>query len=187
MRSLRQFPYTPRQVHGFWSGWGWFVVPDWNLTIAAPPKAGSSSLKQYFYECDMDNVTMVPRYKVNTSSEIFFVVRDPIDRFASLWRSKCRDKDNIGDYSVHGMSLDELMDYIEAGNRDIHWASQETLLNGLDANLIRLENLQQWFSDRGYGDLPTVNSTDGNVDIDDSLKDRILTHYAEDLILYNTA
>jgi hypothetical protein len=165
--------YTPRQVHGFWSGWGWFVVPDWNLTIAAPPKAGSSSLKQYFYESDMDNVTMVPRYKVNPDSEIFFVVRNPIDRFMSLWRGKCRDKDNISDYRVHGMQPDQLMDHIEAGNRDIHWALQDTLLNGLDANLIRLENLRQWFNDRGYGELPKANSTDGDVDIDDSLKNRI--------------
>lgn len=184
---MRKSAYTPRQVHGFWSGWGWFVVPDWNITIAAPPKAGSSSLKKFFYESEMDNVKMVPRYQVNPNSEIFFVVRNPLDRFISLWRGKCRDKDNIKDRRVYGMEPNQLMDHIEAGNRDVHWAFQITLLDGLDANLIRLENLNNWFTDCEYGELPKFNTTDGDVEIDDGLKKRILTHYADDLALYERA
>jgi len=184
---LRKSAYTPRQVHGYWSGWGWFVVPDWNLTIAAPPKAGSSSLKLFFYESGMDNVKMVPRYQVNPTSEIFFVVRNPLDRFISLWRGKCRDKDNIKDRRIYGMQPNQLMDHIEAGNRDVHWASQVTLLDGLNANLIRLENLDEWFNDRGYGKLSKFNATDGDIELDDVLTERILAHYSEDLALYSKA
>jgi len=186
---LRKGPYTPRQVHGFWSGWGWFVVPDWNLTIAAPPKAGSSSLKKFFYESEMDNVRMIPHNEVNPNSKIFYVVREPLDRFKSLWRGKCRDRDNIRDRRVYGMQPDELMQHILAGQTDIHWTPQVTLLNQLGGNvtLIPLALLGFWWKQSGFGKLDLFNSTEGEVEIDQSLKDQVLTFYSEDVILHNQA
>ena len=129
---------------------------------------------------------MLPKCEVNPNSEIFFVVREPVDRFKSLWRSKCRDEDNIADHRVCGMQPKQLMQHILAGNTDVHWAPQVKLLDGFDANLIRLENLDKWFSNRGYGELSKFNVTDGGVDIDDELREQILTFYADDLALYQT-
>lgn len=188
LKSFKKDPiYTPREVRGLWRGWGWFVVPDWNITIAAPPKAGSSSLKQFFYESEMDNVKMIPKCEVNPNSEIFFVVRDPLDRFASLWRSKCRDENNIKDYRVCGMQPNELMQHILEGNTDVHWAPQVKLLDGLNAKLICLENLNEWYSDRGYGELHKFNATEGDIEIDELLRNQVLTFYAEDAILHARA
>ena len=106
--------YTPRNVKGIWRGWGWFIVPDFGITIAAPPKCGSSSLKQFFYMNEMDDVRMVKRHEVNPDGDIYFVVRNPFDRFRSLWKSKCKNNGNILDKSVYGMSMNRLMDHIVA-------------------------------------------------------------------------
>ena len=189
LNTKKKFAYTPRQVHGFWSGWGWFVVPDWNLTIAAPPKAGSSSLKKFFYESEMDNVTMIPHHEVNPNSEIYFVVRDPLTRFESLWRGKCRDRDNISDRRVYGMQPKQLMEHILAGQRDIHWTLQTTLLYqlGSNATLIPLDMLGWWWKQSKLGKLEKFNTTDGEMDMDDELREQILTFYADDLTLYHKA
>ena len=170
VHANKRSAYTPRQVHGFWSGWGWFVVPDWNITIAAPPKAGSSSLKKFFYESEMDNVKMLPKCEVNPNGEIFFVVRDPVERFASLWRGKCRDRDNIKDRRVYGMQPNELMEHVLAGNTDVHWAPQVQLLDGLDVKLLPLEMLGFWWKQSNFGSLSKFNATEGEMDIDDELK-----------------
>ena len=130
---------------------------------------------------------MVPRYQVNPNSEIYFVVRNPLDRFKSLWRSKCRDAANIKNYSVCGMKPNELMEHILEGNRDVHWTHQLTLLDGLEVNLIPLELLDSWWQQCGYGELERTNITEGEVEIDDELREQILTFYADDVELYRDA
>lgn len=179
--------YNPRKSDGLLRGFGWFVVPEWDIVIAVSPKCGSSSFKQFFYMHEMENVQMIRRYEVNPNSEIYFVVRHPLDRFISLWKSKCRDRARIMDTSVYGMTQQELMDHILAGRRDVHWTPQTTLLGDVKATLIPLENLNQWWSDSGYGALCRFNSTDGEVMLSDELKNRILTFYADDVMLYDRA
>ena len=167
-------------------GFGWFYFRQWDMTIMAPTKCGTSSIKQFIWMHKLsDSVSLVRQHEVTGS--LFAVVRNPYERFASLWRSKCRDKYLIADKRVHGMSPSQLMDHILAGNRDVHWTPQSTLIGKLAPTLIPLPKLNEWWRDRNYGELGTFNSTDGDTEISEELKSRILTFYADDVMLYNTA
>ena len=176
--------YKPRLRDGMWAGWGYFVVPQWNLTIAAPPKAGSSTLKQFFYMNEID-CTYVPHKEVR--GPLYFVVRHPLDRFVSLWKGKCRDKRSIARREVHGMTLEELMDYIESGATDVHWTPQTKLVGDLDATFIPLESLNWWWHQSGLGSLGTFNTTEGDIEVSDDLRQRVLSFYADDIELYHKA
>jgi hypothetical protein len=44
-----------------------------------------------------------------------------------------------------------------------------------------------WWKQSGLGKLGRFNVTEGDVDIDDELKKRILTYYADDLTFYHKA
>ena len=191
----RELGYGPRKVVkivdgrelGIWRGWGWFIIPEWNITIAAPPKCGSSSLKQFFYMHEMNSVRMIEHNEVNRNSNVFFVVRNPEDRFASLWKSKCRDNAPILDKRVYGMSPNELVKHIIDGNSDVHWTPQIKILGNIEAKLIPLEKLNEWWANRGYGDLGRFNKTEGDVELGADILEWIKEHYAEDHALYKKA
>ena len=184
-RLLMPNPYHPRiQKNEKFAGYGWFYVPSWNLSIGAPAKAGSSSLKHYMtvndVECKYTLQNQIPK-----KSDIYFVVRNPYQRFVSLWKSKCRDKRAIADTDVHGLSPRALMAHISSGKKDVHWTPQANLIRGLqNVNLIPLEKLNDWWWDRGYGTLEVVNPTDGSVELCETICDWMRDFYAEDFILY---
>lgn len=119
--------------------------------------------------------------------QAFFVVRHPVDRFCSLWRSKCRDEASIANINVHGMSPQELMSHIENGATDVHWTPQVELIKNLNPTLIPLESLNWWWHQSGLGSLGVFNATEGEIEMSDDLKQRILTFYADDLKLYHKA
>ena len=181
-------PYYPRiQKNEKFAGYGWFYVPSWNLSIGAPAKAGSSSLKHHMTVSDVDCKYILQK-QIPKSSDVYFVVRDPYERFMSLWKSKCRDERAIADKDVHGLSPHALMAHISSGKRDVHWTPQANLIKGLqNVNLIPLENLNEWWSDRGYGELEIVNPTEGGMEIDETIRAWLRDFYAEDFILYSQA
>lgn len=179
-------PYHPRIVDDQFQGWGWFYVPEWNLSIAAPPKAGSSSLKRFFTNNDIDCMYL-KHSNVPESSDKFFVVRNPFDRFASLWRSKCRDKRNIKDKDVYGMSPRALVAHISSGKKDIHWTKQSDLIGNKEVTLIPLEKLNDWWRDNGYGELEVYNKTSGTMQTNQLIHEWLCNHYAEDFMLYTKA
>ncbi len=182
MRDLRS-PYKSGKTQaGEFRGYGWFHVPRWNITIAAPPKGGSSSLKQFMWINEIE-CSYIPHNQVKGIS--FFVIRDPVSRFCSLWRSKCRDHGNIRHkHILYGMSPSELMDYIKSDAKDVHWTPQVKLIGTLAPILIPLEQLNSWWSESGYGKLQAFNTTEGSVDIDPK---RIVDFYAKDMELYTNA
>ena len=183
--------------------WGWYELPDWNITIAAPFKCGSTTLKHFIHDND------IPFYHILHSQirgDAYFVVRNPVERFMSLWRQKCRDKSvNVimvqgGEYVVGSPNYnrrtwdtladatpEELMDYIEAGNSEPQWTPQTKILGNLNATCIALDDLNDWWTNQGYGDLQSarINSTSGTEVLSDDLTQRILTFYAKDVELYN--
>jgi len=169
---------------GQFRGYGWFYIPQWNITIAAPPKGGSSSLKQFMANNEIE-CYYIPHNQV--TGDVYFVVRNPLDRFASLWKSKCRDKANISNKQVHGMAPWELMSYIESGAKDVHWTPQTMLIGNLTPTLIPLDSFDLWWDHNGFGELGKFNATEGEVEISESLKNKVLTFYAEDVILYARA
>lgn len=178
-------PYHPRiQKNEKFAGYGWFYVPSWNLSIGAPAKAGSSSLKHYMTVNDVE-CKYILQNQIPKRSDIYFVVRNPYQRFASLWKSKCRDKRAIADTDVHGLSPRALMAHISSGKKDVHWTPQADLIKGLEnVNLIPLEKLNDWWADRGYGDLEVVNPTAGEMPMNETIHAWLCNFYAEDFILY---
>lgn len=164
----------------------WVYFPRQKVSLLVPPKCGTSSVRQFIWMNELENtVKRIQHYQV--TGNIFFVVRDPITRFVSLWRSKCRNKENLLDKRVHGMSPNELMTHIESGAKDAHWTPQVELIKNLNPTLIPLESLNWWWHQSGLGSLGVFNATEGEIEISDGLKQRILTFYADDLKLYHKA
>lgn len=112
-----------------------------------------------------------------------FIVRDPVSRFCSLWRSKCRDKANIADKSVWGMSSIQLLEHIESGARDVHWTPQYKLIGNLKPKIIPLEKLNDWWLQ--FGELGYFNKTDE--EIPDINPKHIVDYYWKDMELYTKA
>ncbi len=158
----------------------WYHFKDYNFTIMAPNKCGSASIRQFIWMNEIED-----RIDINQIiGEACVVVRDPVSRFCSLWRSKCSDKTNLTDKRIYGFTPEELMSHIEAGHKDEHWTSQTELIGNLDPTLIPLEHLNEWWFDRGYGKLGNFNVTEGSVDINPK---RIIDFYWEDMELYAKA
>lgn len=157
-----------------------------------PPKCGSSSLKQFVWMNEMeDQVPFLKWYQVlPTEDNVYVVARHPLDRFCSLWKSKCNNgypSDRTVKKQIYGMTPTELMDYIEGGARNTHWTPQHELIGERSATVLPLEMLGFWWKQSGYGELGRFNATEGDVEIDDVLRKRVLTFYAEDVTLYHKA
>lgn len=168
-------------------GQWWYMFRDWDFTIFAPPKCGSTAIKQFIYMHELDDRVLSLRQN-KVVGDLYFVIRDPLSRFCSLWKNKCRDEAYIGDaWPIAGMSPTELMDYIESGVKNVHWTPQYKMMGSLTPILIPLELFGFWWKQSGLGELGVFNSTEGEVDIDDELKERILAHFAKDLELYHKA
>lgn len=167
----------------------WFYFKEWKFTIMNPPKCGGSSIKQFIWMNELEDkiVHLMQNEAKKTPGENYVVIRNPLDRFASLWKNKCRDKDNIKDTEIYGMSPNQLMTHIENGHKDIHWTPQSAMIADANVKLIPLDMLGFWWRHNGLGELGVFNSTEGEVEIDNELKTRILTFYADDVILHNKA
>lgn len=190
--------YKPRlSSRGRWGGLGWFVIPQWNIIIGAAAKVGTCTVKDFMQGNNIE-CTYVPHHMVINNS-VHFIVRDPISRFKSLWRNKCRDGHG-GTYTentryptwrtLHHATPDELMDFIEAGNTDAHWMNQTKVLGQLQATLIPLETLDEWWEAQGFGDLRPYRANTtvrDDTEFSDALIKRIETFYADDIKLYNNA
>lgn len=185
--------YKPRQVNGRWIGYGWFEFPDWNLVLGMPPKNGTSAVKEYVWQCDI-NCTYIERDKVTEKRETYFVVRNPVAKFKSLWRNKCLERTR-GPVrykqwaALEGATPEKLMSVIEQGLREVHWTPQAELLGDIRATLMPLPEFSAWWTNRGYGDIESFipNKTVDDTVFDDELIERIETFYADDVELYNNA
>lgn len=185
------FTYEQKDAMGptRFSGHVWFYFNEWDFVITAPPKCGSSSIKQYVWMHEIDDRVSTPLHSdvKKMHCDKFAVVRNPLDRFASLWKSKCRDKMPVRNNAVHGMSPRALMEHIASGGRDVHWTPQYKLSKGLDVKLIALPNLNSWWAANGYGELGVFNKTSGTMEMDETIREWIRDFYAEDYELYTKA
>lgn len=174
---------VPRGVLNY----GWFYFKERNFSLGVPPKCGTGSVKQFIWMNELENdiISIEPN---KATCDAYFVVRDPLDRFCSLWKSKCRDAmpSNHRD-TIKNMTPEELMNFIESGVRDVHWSSQTRLLGNAKVTLIPHEFFGYWWKQSKLGKLGCFNATEGEADIGDELRKRILIHYADDLILYHKA
>jgi hypothetical protein len=105
----------------------------------------------------------------------FTVVRDPIERFKSLYSDFCMvRKDAIQE--IKGMSVDQLITYISKAenekNLNIHLRSQMYFLKAFRGDVFNLADL----------DLPQkLNQTNTTVELTDTQKERILKMWEPDL------
>ena len=63
-------------------GHWWYQFYEWDFTILAPPKCGSTAIKQFIHVNEI-SVSSLRQYQVR--GDCYFVTRDPLDRFRSLW------------------------------------------------------------------------------------------------------
>ena len=172
-------------------GFYWFYFCDWDFYIMAPPKVASTTLKQFVWMHEIEeSVHLLKQHQVPKTDNVYVIVRHPLDRFRSLWRSKCNDgypSDRTVKAQIFGKTPTELMDYIESGAPNVHSTPQHRMLGDHKPTLIPLEMLGYWWKQSGYGEIGKYNTTEGEVDIDDELRERILTFYADDVTLYHKA
>jgi len=168
-------------------GHSWYYFKEQNISLMAPPKCGSSSIKQFIWMNELENDIMMIKHH-EARGDIYCVVRDPVDRFCSLWKGKCRDKGHTRhNEHMHSLTPSRLMDFIESGVKDVHFTPQVDMHGALSPMLIPLQHFGSWWEQNIFGQLGKFNATEGIIDIDDELRARVLTFYAEDVILHTRA
>lgn len=181
----------------------WIHLKQFDVCYGVMPKNGSSSfygaLRRHYKlprpvtkgvhivnACDQLAYVAQPCTK-----KARFIVRHPLDRFESLWRSKCRDHHGtIGGHPVRDMSPQELFDYVREHD-DPHWRHQYPYVTTLDREptLVPLENFNEQFRlDTGIS-LWTMNPTEPSNDEGWTLQlmQEILDYYDKDLLVYERA
>lgn len=180
MREPLTLETRDKAEHKLGGQW-WYYFPEWKFTILAPPKCGSTAIKQFIYMNEKDVMSLRQHQVIG---KVVFVVRDPLSRFCSLWRNKCRDGAKIGDrWPIKGMTPTELMNYIESGERNVHWTPQYKMFGKLKPEFVPLEYLDDWWSDNGYGTLGRFNVTEKD-DVVDINPKRVIDYYSKDMELY---
>lgn len=171
-----------------------------NVTYGVPPKNGTSA----FYEA-LRRAHSLPRTKhfkmIEQNPSIFekveyldhpgfFIVRHPLDRFESLWRSKCRDRHgSIGGHPVRGMNPYELFEYIQTHD-DIHWRRQVDMIRaGEDPKLVPIEEFSAHFLRHTGLEMWPINQTKSMPTdyFDLGLLSDVADYYSEDEELYERA
>lgn len=164
----------------------WFIYND--SAICLPPKCGGTGLYRKAFPVPeeisdrevfshvMKHATFMPRHVVGGFRLAVLGVRDPVERFKSLWRDKCRDGDENMPY-LSGLSPTLLLEYIEGRMyADSHWAPQSHYYTP-NAIVVPHATLLAWFGVR------IVNMTEIREDDPSFPVSDILRLYAEDVKL----
>ena len=182
----------------------WVYVPDWKIAIAAPPKCGSRSvllaIVNHFYPGETYQTATPSKYKEKyehyrymDKSQIkpdwhkLAIVRDPIERFASLWAHHCRDDIPGIPHHLRGKaSMDDLLRYIErCPNENPHWTPQTQIIGTHERiRYCRLRNMAKCWA-KLLPDVPLshVNKTASPVLVPDHIQAGLRTIYAQDFLL----
>lgn len=183
-----------------WTPWTEFKLHD--VCYGVLPKCGSTALHESIrrtYKLERskgqhwpDDNPYVRRVAQPSTSKARFVVRHPLDRFESLWRSKCRDgHGKVGGHDIRGLTPEQLFEYIQKHD-DPHWRAQAPYVTTLDKEptLVPLESFSSQFRlDTGIGlwemNPTIVLPTDQGCSLE--LLTDVLEHYSNDMILYDRA
>jgi hypothetical protein len=165
----------------------WVYLIDHDVYIGVAPKCGTSSVN-----AALENI---PHRRCWRDEKILgrkvWIVRDPVKRFISLWRNKCRDKGKLrrpNKAPLWGWSIDQLLDFLELTDESNgHWDSQVSQLGDNEAELIPLPYLSEWWESEGLGEIEKKNATSGDVELTEKQLERICKLYREDRRLYNKA
>ena len=162
----------------------WHHVPALDINTGASPKVGTQTLKKLLEDYQYYRVMVFEHPS-------YWIVREPVAKFKSLWRQKVRDGGNMMNSSmaaVVGASPDELMDIIESEKyKEAHWYSQAALCGPHADTIIPLEKFNEWWEAQGYGESVHCHTSSGDVDVSPELEERIRTYYAADVEMYEKA
>jgi len=153
----------------------WWVIPEWNMTLGLPPRCGSSTVLHY-----LQAEGILAYRPTEFTGRCTFVVRDPVDRFVSLWRAKCRDRNLLTvddtDSPIIDMTPTELIEFIETTDiQNPHWATLTEIEAGGSTERLPIEKLHTF-----VGDAPHYNGSTGDVLLGENLLMRVQAHYADD-------
>ena len=163
----------------------WLTDNSGKIAFGVPFKNGCNSIRKAL-NGNQDAVRINWHYMKKNFPHMVFVVRHPVERFKSLWRSKCRDHESGP--GVERLGKEELFARIQAGPVDEHWQRQVELIAEFpDAELVRLEDMPAWWSENMGGDYPHEHITKPDDDFAPDLVARVLEYYADDVRLYNGA
>ena len=172
-------------------------VPEWNVTIAAAPKCGSSSVRFALAEAfgvdDVERLVYCPNVRLLSpelvTGKTLFVTRHPIDRWESCWRNKCRDGGKLSniDADVHGMTPEEFFEFQETVDNH-HWTPLSKMRKDIRGHIldVPLEDLDvAWAALLPQAPkLQKYNQTEGVCPLTPGLMDKLMDRYADDLDLY---
>jgi len=178
----------------------WYLDSRRNMLVCAPAKCGSNAVRRAINPkwAEGNFRRLARRHKCGPFAPAdlslnkfkgvarYLVVRDPVDRFASLWRDKCRDGRGSPRILEHtkGLTPDQLMDLIERypfGNS--HWYPQYAYkIPG--AIPVRINTLLELM---GVDPTAVVGGTTKFDDDPPMPVERIMQHYRHDKRLYEEA
>lgn len=163
----------------------WLTDRSRRYAIGVPFKNGYNSVLKVL-NGPQAPIRIQPNHMKNFPRKVF-IVRHPLDRFLSLWRNKCRDYG--GGVAVEGFTMEQLFERIQNGTEDGHWQRQVDWLGKWrkEAELIRLESVPAWWYENMQAEFPHENRSAPYDKISDELRDKVLAHYAEDVLLYEAA
>jgi hypothetical protein len=166
----------------------WWRVEELDITVCTPPKNASSTL--HLDWADHGYTVYEPKEVVDG----IFLVRPPLERFMSLWRSKCRDGVNltVGDdiNPIKDFSCEDLISMIERGDKhDSHWAHQTEIEKGLATTLVPVGIIDQWYYKLTGRTPAPANQTEHRPSehCTPEVAKRVRKHYEDDTQLYNAA
>lgn len=146
--------------------------------ICAAPKAGSTAVRSVVgrpaFQEQRRSAAEIP----DDGRPRFLGIREPVARFYSLWRDKCRDRGTGIPDELHEATPDALMDYIEAHpGENHHWARQTDYM----APGVQLVPFEKLLETVGFPVPERRNQYHLARDTDPPMPvERILAHYADD-------
>jgi len=155
----------------------WWTVPEWGLSICTPPRCGSSTILHYFAE---EGIFVYQPNEIK--GRAIMIYRDPVSRFTSLYKHKCRDGMELtvgdgGHNPIEGMNPRELIEFIETTNLyDPHWATLTELDGGHSTETLHYLKINDFL-----GCSPQVyNQTTGFEIIGPKVTERVKEWYRDD-------
>ena len=166
----------------------WWNVPDWGFSVCLPPRCGSSSIIHYLYSNGLTCYRPIIENKItgdvrDDMQRRIMVVRDPVARFTSLWKSKCLNGEKLwvdDEIAVlDNMSPEGLIAFIEHDQSgDAHWATLTEIEAGYSTEVILASNMNKVL---GVEKNPRLNYTgDNEVTLDPEVEVRVRAFYKDD-------
>jgi hypothetical protein len=180
----------------------WHICPKWQMAIGAAAKCGSTALAKAI---EANSAHRLPVLDARHGRECWsvvppsyrkvFIIRHPVDRFASLYaniQQRKRSDQNLYK-QLEGLSpwdcFDRILENWNDLTYDFHFQPQSLCMGppgGVE--LVRLENFEKWWAVNLPDARPPRKMNESSaVELDDRTADRVINRYREDLEFWRRA